>query len=171
MKSFTCTNISKDTNNQVISYELQDYTGKSIQISPKKLKMMLESNKIAVVNLMIKNNEIVEDPNYQLKSMISKIKIFGKTYKSDCGHEYYVLESPDTTIVCIPDDVKYLIKSNNEYEYPDFCNIECRILFILSLPCCGAIYALFGLSLLSHFVVFVYKNTTKQGAIIAAWKS
>ena len=73
MKSFTCTNINKNTNNQVISYELQDSTGKTIQISYNKLKIMLESHKIAVVNLIIKNNEIVEDPDYQIKNMAVKL--------------------------------------------------------------------------------------------------
>ena len=144
MKSFTCTNINKDNGDKIISYVLQDSAGKTIQVSYNKLKLMLESKKIAVVNLTIKNNEIIEDPEYQIKSLMAKLKMFGKTYKSDCGHDYYVIESPDTTIVCIPDDVKYLIKSNNEYEYPDFCNIECNTLKVIGGSGLTSTYNIFG---------------------------
>ena len=131
MKSFTCTNIVKGTNNQVIFYEIQDSTGKTIQVSSKKLKILLENNKIAVVNLIIKNNELIEDPDYQLKSMIAKFKIVGKAYKSACRHEYYVLENSDTTIVYIPDDVKYLVKSADDYGKPGFCNVNCKTLKVI----------------------------------------
>ena len=75
MKSFTCTNINKNNENKIISYDLQDSTGKSLQISYNKLKLMLESNKIAVVNLIIRNNEVIEDPDYQIKSMLAKLKM------------------------------------------------------------------------------------------------
>ena len=78
---------------------------------------------------MPKGNEIVEDPNYQLKTMIVKLQLFGKPYKSGCGHEYYVIENSDTTIVYIPDDVEYLM--NTPLDKPDFCNINCKLLKVI----------------------------------------
>ena len=148
MKSFTCTNINKSSENKIISYELQDSTGKTLQVSYNKLKLMLESNKIAVVNLMIKKNKIVEDPSYQVKIMIAKSKMFGtwniETYKSDCGHKYYVIERSDTTIVYIPDDVEYLINSDDNYcGKPDFCNINCKTLRVIGGSGLASTYHMF----------------------------
>ena len=109
MKSFTCTGILKNDENGLPSYELQDHTGEKLQISYQKLKLMLKSNKIHVVNLMLENDEIIFSPPSPIYSMLIKSRVLNccDIIETVYNSNIYVIElSPAQHIIYISSGVK-----------------------------------------------------------------
>ena len=126
---YSCTGVIKGTNGKVISYELQDSTGKTFRFSSEKLKILLSTNKIQITNLSLQNNEIGENPDYAKNNFIAKMVLFGIPCKSACGHTYYMTKNSEVSSIYIPDDVVDLL--GNQYITPEYCKIECNTLKIV----------------------------------------
>ena len=128
MKAVTCIEvIGKNTSNSWlessgsddVAYILQDSAGKQFQVSAKKLKLLLSSNKIQVVNLLLSNNEIIPNPKYEIESTLAKLRMLGELEAIDttCGHQYYIAKCNDEVIFYIPDYVTTISSFNPSYDW------------------------------------------------------
>ena len=133
-----CLKKFRNKNNQIIGYRIQDKNGQTRDVKSEYLKQAIKNKQINVLNLTLTSDNKLIDKAYKpqkpqksnSKDIIAKIKVLGTPFASSCGHTYYVIENSDTTIVYIPDDVKYLISGNN-YGKPDFCTIKCKTLKVI----------------------------------------
>ena len=117
-----CLHKFRNKNNQIIGYRVQDKNGSTMDVKAEYLKQAIKNNQIDVLNLTLTSDNKLIDKEYKtqkpqkpqkpqsnnLKDITAKIMMLGKPVVSPCGHTYYILEKPDTTIIVIPNDVKRL---------------------------------------------------------------
>ena len=141
-----CLQKFRNKNNQIIGYRLQDRNGNTLDVKSEYLKQAIKNKQINILNLTLTSDNKLIDKEYKsqkvqkvqktqknnLKNIIAKISVLGTPFTSFCGHTYYVIENSDTTIVYIPDDVKYLIEPGDVVgSIPDFNNINCKTLKVI----------------------------------------
>ena len=127
------------TDNKITAYKIQKPNGEDTILSAEKLKLLMKNGKIKVVNLIIQNDQILENPYYEEESMIAKMCAMGYDPGIDtiCGHKYYVINlSPEQVTVFIPDDVTDLTEKDAVYENgicpsPSFNTISCDKLIVI----------------------------------------
>ena len=127
-----CIEKIRDKNNHIIGYTIIGNDKKPIPVKSEKLKEVIRSGQLEVVNLTLtSDNRLIDKkpdtpskpvntpsskPNINVEATINKAKTLGyiiNTFDTACGHKCYIASSPDDTkhILIIPDDVKYI--------YPD----------------------------------------------------
>ena len=111
-----CLQKFRNKNNQIIGYRLQDRNGNTLDVKSEYLKQAIRNKQINILNLTLTSDNKLIDKAYKpqkqqksnLKDKMDKIRLLGEPIASPCGHTYYIIKKPDTTILVIPNDVKKL---------------------------------------------------------------
>ena len=116
-----CLQKFRNKNNQIIGYRLQDRNGNTLDVKSEYLKQAIRNKQINILNLTLTSDNKLIDKAYKpqkqqknkskdimSKDIMAKIRLLGEPIASPCGHTYYIIKKPDTTILVIPNDVKKL---------------------------------------------------------------
>lgn len=136
MVQVKCIEKLRDKNNHIIGYKLIDKNNNEVLVKAEKLKEIIRSKQLEVINLTLtSDNRLIDKKqdtslkpmnksktkNINAESLLVKVKTIGynvTTIDTVCGHKCYIASPPDNSnnLLIIPDDVKCIY---DEYKWWD----------------------------------------------------